>query len=237
MKKFLALFLVLIMAFSCVLVSCVGSGDGDGDTTTTDDGGYIGIPTPPPASTPAPTTPAPVNPDDFTWTEGAGELVYIKAPALSVRNTTSTGEGTLVGTVYFGESFARGRYNSVWTEITYKGNKCYVATHYITTDAGTVLFDAVDAKVMYVNVEKTLFLRTSTLVYDVNGEKIDDPNNVVVNRGAQVEMVGISRDGTWAKVKFEGSAVEFLYCNTEYLSETKPSDQTQAPAVTSPSFG
>ena len=232
MKKFLALFLVLVMALTCVLVSCNKKpGEGDSTSASSEDDGWM---TPPPATTTeapteAPTvTTAPDKPStDYTWTtDSASTKVYVRIDALNVRSDTLMTEQVIVGTVKFGESYTRVKYNDQWTVISYNGQERYVSTAYITTDSGSVVFDDITEKTVYINVEATLNLRTSTFVTMPDGTKYDGNIYAPVKRGVAVTQTGVSKNGNWARVKYDG---KILYCNTSYLSDTVPSDD---PSVT-----
>ena len=223
MKRFLALFLVLILAFSCILVSCKK------DETTEDDGeddgeGFIGI-----ASTTAPTT---IDPNgtgntntDFTWTEDEnGTTVYIRATALWLRTDTNTSEATKASSVVFGQSFKRVKYNDAWTLIQVDQDQYYVKTAYITTDPGSVIFsDDAEKTTVYVTEDK-LFLRTSTL-YKLGTEKYSGNIGATVEKGATLTRVATSQNGMWIRVEYtkpDSSEVLTLYCNTDYTSTTAP---------------
>ena len=226
MKKFIALFLVLVMAFSCILVSC--KKDEQPDEPDTSDDEFIGIGTPAPDTSTSPTsTTAPQGntASEFTWTDDtAGTMVYVKIDALNVRSDTNTSEDTYKATAYFGESYKRLKYNEQWTLIDYKGNQYYVSTKYVTTDAGSIIFtDDAAPSTVYVNVENALYLRTSTYYADNYDKNIA----VVVKRGATLTRIGTSKNGAWIKVKYADDN-RVLYCNTDYTSPTPPSDETVA---------
>ena len=230
MKKFLALFLVLVMALSCLLISCKGRGDDPEDTS---DNEWVG--TPAPTTTPTPTT-APNQPsrpsDQYSWTEDkASTTVYIRIDALNVRNDTIINDSTTVGVAKFGESYTRIKYNDQWTMISYNGKECYVSTAYITTDNGSVVFKKVDEKTVYINVETTLNLRTSTYVTNPDGTKYESNIYAPVKRGVAVTQNGVSENGNWARVIYEGQT---LYCNTAYLSDRVPSDDTNTTPTPTP---
>jgi uncharacterized protein YgiM (DUF1202 family) len=247
MKKFLALFLVLVMALTCVLVSCKkNAGTGD-DTTTTAEEGWM---TPPPSTTTAPaaTTPAvttaPDKPStDYTWTaDTAGTTVYVRIDVLNVRSDTIIKDTTVVGQIKFGESFTRVKYNDQWTVISYKGAERYVSTAYITTDSGSVVFEVVEEKSMYINVEATLNLRSSTYHTNPDGTTFTDNILVPLKRAVVVTKLQESKNGSWAKVKYvytndEGETETYIgYCNTSYLSEVHP-DDIKEPGVTAKPVG
>ena len=231
MKKFLVLFLALVMALSCVLVSCNKGGDDPADTS---DGGEWIPQNTPPAVTTAPVTTAPESGNkpssDYTWTEDtASTTVYIRVDKLNVRSDTIVSESTYVGTAKFGESYKRVKYNDQWTVISFNGQDRYVSTAYVTTDNGSVIFDEITEKTMYINVEATLNLRTSTFVTNPDGTKYDANIDTPVKRGVSVTQIGVSKNGNWAKIKYDGKT---LYCNTAYLSETVPGDETGNTPVT-----
>ncbi|MBQ7383274.1 MAG: hypothetical protein IJV72_00595 [Clostridia bacterium] len=219
MKKFLALFLVLVMAFSCILVSCKKNEEEEPEDT--EDDGFIGLGTY--ATTTGTGDGDPVETGnthtDFTWKE-VNETVYVAVDRLSVRSDTRVAEDTWVATVNFGEKYTRVRYNSQWSEIEYNGEKRFVATQYVTTSDGSVVFNDMEDKTMYVSAEKSLNLRRWT---DASSDA--DNIGVQLKRGAQVTLNGMSKNGTWARVKYNG--VDY-YCNAKYLSETEPGEATNA---------
>ena len=125
---------------------------------TTDEGVYITTPSPQPTASPT-TSPDKPSDDYYTWIEdSARTFVYVRVDMLNVRSDASVASNTLVGVIRFGESYTRVKYNSQWTVISYNGQNCYVSTAYLTTDSGSVLFDDIIPKTMYVNVEATLNL-------------------------------------------------------------------------------
>ena len=233
MKKFLALFLVLVMAFSCVLVSCnndskdpiddeeneeglIGLGTEAVTTaaTTTDDG-VIAITT----------TPSGNNVGSDYIFEDVNETVYVRIDALNVRSEASTADDTWRGTVYFGQSFKRIKRNAAWSLIEYEGNQYYVDSRYVTTDSGSVIFKDDEAEsTVYVNVENTLNLRTSTYTADGYNGNI----RYAVKRGVALTRIATSTNGNWVKVKY---GEDVLYCNTAFVSATVPSE---VPVVTQP---
>ena len=235
MKKFLVLFLVFVMALSCVLVSC-DKGNGDAKNTT-DDGAWIPQNTSAVTTTGAATTITTVGnkpASDYTWTDDtANTMVYVRVDQVNVRSDTLVNDSTYVGTAKFGESYQRVKYNEQWTVISFNGQERYISTAYITTDNGSVVFDDLaEEKTMYVNVESTLNLRTSTFVTNPDGTKYDGNIAAPVTRGVSVVQIGVSKNGNWAKVKYDGQT---LYCNTAYLSETEPGDQTGGSTPVTPS--
>ncbi len=230
MKKFLALFLVLVMAFSCILMSC--KKEEEGETEETEDDSFIGLGTY--GTTTGGEGEEPVQTGnthtDFTWTE-VNETVYVAVDRLSVRSDTRVAEDTWKGTINFGESYKRTRYNSLWSEIEYAGDKYYVITPYVTTDDGSVTFNDMENKEMYVIADKTLNLRSWTHSGDdeYTGKGVDNIK-VQLKRGAKVVVNGLSKNGTWARVRYEG--VDY-YCSYRYLNENAPTSETNA--ATSPS--
>ena len=240
MKRFLALFLVLVLAFSCVLISCKKNDDPVDDDGDDDGEGFIGIAT----TTAATTTAGPASTDlpnagtstDYTWTDDAnGTTVYVVVDGVSVRSDTNTSEATYKHTANFGESYKRIKYNDVWTLIDYKGNQYYIASQYITTDNGYITFtnDAEETTV-YVTAS-SLALRTNTYVdYDKN-------IRTYVNYGTELTRVATSANGKWVKVRVTykpfgatDPVTEILCCKAEYIS-ANPGDNT--PEVTAPSLG
>ena len=230
MKKFLALFLVLVLAFTCILVSCKKDDSGDPEPTT--DEPFIGVPSA--TTTVGSTTTAAQTggtASDYTWTD-VNEKVYVNVDALNVRSDTNYSDSTYKSTAYFGESYTRLKKNDVWSLIDYKGNQYYVATKHLTVEAeaGSIIFtdDATPSKV-YVNVENTLNLRSSTYTAD----RYKDNIATSVKRGVELTRIGISQNGNWVKVRFEGIDKD-LYCNTANVSVTPPTDSTTGTPTPTP---
>ena len=220
MKRFLALFLVLVLAFSCVLVACSKNETTDDEDDDSGDG-LIGAVTTTPASTV-------FNPDDqgntntdFSWTEDEnGTTVYVRAAALWLRTDTNTSESTKAESVVFGQSFKRVKYNDAWTLIQVDQDQYYVKTAYITTDAGSVVFKDDAEKTTVTVTEDTLFLRTSTL-YKLGTEKYTGNIGATVTKGTTLTRVATSQNGMWIRVEYtdpETNKVIPLYCNTDYTS-------------------
>ena len=223
MKRFFALFLVLVLAFSCILVSCKkdepveDDGEDDGDS-------FIGI-----NVTTAPTTLDPNGTGntntDFTWTDDEnGTTVYVRATALWLRTDTNTSESTKAQSVVFGQSFKRVKYNSTWTLVQVDQDQYYVKTAYITTDPGSVIFNNDAEKTTVYVKEDKLFLRTSTL-YKIGTDKYDGNIGATVEKGAALTRVATSQNGMWIRVEYTKpgtSEVLTLYCNTDYTSATVP---------------
>lgn len=229
MKRFLALFLVLVLAFSCILVSCKKDEPVD-DEDDNDGEGFIGIT----AATSATT----LDPNggntntDFTWTDDEnGTTVYVRAAALWLRSDTNTSEATRVTSAEFGQSFKRVKYNDAWTLVQVDQDQYYVKTSYITTDPGSVIFKDDEAKTtVYVTQEK-LFLRTSTL-YKLGTEKYDGNIGATVKKGDALTRVATSQNGMWIRVEYTYTTEDNqtktipLYCNTDYTSATAPGSST-----------
>lgn len=217
MKKFLALFLVLAMAFSCILISC-GKTDKDEDPDSSDDDDFLAINTN--ATTAGSTTTGnPSGPaSSYTWTD-VDETVYVTVAKLTVRSDTIVNDSTYKATANFGESYKRIKYNAQWSLIDYKGSQYYVSSKYVTTDDGSITFSDTAETTIYANVEKTLNLRFWT-------DASDDTNiGAIVKRGAELKQTGVSKNGNWVRVKFEDQT---LYCSSAFVSTTKPSDETTA---------
>lgn len=239
MKRFLALFLVLVLAFSCILVSCNKKNEPDDEEGEGDGEGFIGI-----SATTAATTLDPNGGNtntDFTWTDDEnGTTVYIRAAALWLRTDTNTlDDSTKVRSVEFGESFKRVKYNDSWTLIQVDRDQYYVKTAYITTDPGSVVFtDDAEKTTVYVT-EESLFLRTSTL-YKLGAEKYSGNIGATVKKGTELTRVATSQNGMWIRVEYtyttedDGEKTLTLYCNTDYTSATAPGSSS-TPETPNPS--
>ena len=241
MKRFLALFLVLVLAFSCVLVACKKDEPVEDDDDD-DNGGFIGIAT----TTAAPTTADPSatsqlpnsgTASDYEWTDDAnGAMVYVVVDCVSVRTYTNTSDATYRATANFGESYKRIKYNSVWTLIDYKGNQYYIATQYVTTDNGYVVFTN-DAE------ETTVYVTASTLALRTNTYTEYDKNiKTYVSNGAALTKIATSANGKWIKVRATyvpygatEAVTEVLCCKAEYVSTVPGGSNNNE--VTAPPLG
>ena len=242
MKRFLALFLVLVLAFSVVLVSCKDNNSEDPEETTEDEEDFVGIGgTTSGSETSATTAPIGNTHTDFTWTDDTnGTMVYVQINGLNVRSDTNSSSGednqTWRATANFGESYKRIRYNDSWTQIDYKGNQYYVSSKYVTTDDGKITFTPdTEESTVYV-VASSLNLRYTTYV----GEDVD---NLCTNvsKGVELTRIATSKNGTWIKVRCTYTPVgsdtqktEEVYCKAEFVSAEK--DATTA-STTAPSHG
>lgn len=244
MKKFLALFLVLVMAFSCVLVSCnKDKGNDNGDDTGDDDGIIGGIGTQPTGSTSSgqggTTAPDKTTHTDFSWTDDtAGTMVYVMVDGVSVRSDTNASKdesnNTWRATANFGESYKRLKYNDQWTLIDYKGNEYYISSKYITVDDGYITFEKDAEETTVYVVAASLALRTNTYV------EYDDNIRTYALKDAELTRVATSKNGKWIKVRCTYTptgktdpVTEVLCCKAEFVSATKDS----APTVTPPQLG
>ncbi len=248
MKRFLALFLVLVLAFSCILVSCNKKNEPDDEEGEDSGEGFIGIST----TTAAPVTLDPASPElpssgtatDYEWTDDTnGSMVYVVVDGVSVRTDTNTAPDTYRNKANFGESYKRIKYNDVWTLIDYKGNQYYIATKYVTTDNGYVTFtEDAEETTVYV-IASSLALRTNTYT-DVDDDNKPYTGNIrtYVAYGVEMTKVATSANGKWIKVRVTykpsenaDPVTEVLCCKAEWVSTT-PSGGNNT-EVTAPPLG
>ena len=243
MKKFLALFLVLVLAFSCILVSC-DKKDEEGDPEETDDEGFIGLGSTAATTTGTgseggqPTQSSKKTHTEYDWTiDTEGATVYVVANGVNVRSDTDSRKveenQTYRATANFGDKFVRIRYNDEWTQIKYNEQEYYISSAYVTTNSGKVLFtnDAEESTVYVISA--SLNLRNSTWVSE-------DTLVTSVNKGAELTRIATSSDGSWIRVRYTFTPVgaeapvtrDDLYCKVEFVSANPT--QTTAPA---PSLG
>ena len=227
MKKFLAIFLALIMILSISLVACDKTENTDEpaeedefvckkdkDTTDvqddTDDEG---------TDTSKGGTPS------SAWVEETG-TAYIRANEVNVRKQKSTSSNS-IGALNLGDSISYTGYNGSWYEVTYEGEKAYVSADFVTTDARIVQFEAptnpAANSAIHVKSGNKTNLRSdpaaaaSTLKGSIDASKTADNGLIILE---------INKTGSWAKVKFTGKDIEgheytdaILYVSTEYISE------------------
>ena len=197
MKKFLALFLALITILSVSLVAC-GKKDGEStNTTAPNDDLWTGAPIEPGTDSGSDSTPVTtLPPADLTW-KNDGNTIYI-ANIHECKIYTTADSNTVsnqAGSVKFGESYTRVRYNDLWSEITVNGVSRYVKTDYVTSDPGYVVYSQQDATV-YVNCD-TLFLRWCN--YDE--ATADATVAAVVEKGTELKQTGVSQNGKWIRIE------------------------------------
>ncbi len=230
MKKFLALFLVLVLAFSCVLISC----NKDKDETSDDDddeSDFVGINTQ--ATTtlaPGATTTAPSNipAEQLTWTDN-NDTIYIAVGQVNVRSDTVVNDSTYRATAKFGESYTRVKVSESWSLINFNGSQLYVSNDCITTETGSILFTDMADTTVYVTAENSLNLRQWT---DASGS---DNIGATVFNGDEIVQTGVSQNGRWARISYKGAV---LYCSTAFISTTAPSASTTAsPIIPAPPQG
>lgn len=239
MKRFFALFLVLVFVLTAAfaLTSCKKDKQDDGNDVP-DDGDLVGMMNTTAASTTDASTTVATDDktaEDYTWTDDAnGTAVYVRVLALNVRKDANY-SAAKAGEVKFGESYTRVKYNDEWTVISYKGNNCYVATRFLTTDSGAVTFDKVEDKTMYIDVNNTLFLRNSPYFEtNTDGSRYEDNIILTLKRGAEVKQTGISKNGEYAKITFtytdnaDKQVTVEGYCHASFLSENVPSSDPAA---------
>ena len=218
MKKTLALLLALITLLSVALVSCGGNddnndtgfddglvappnnnggnGNGDGNSNGGEDDDY---------NEPAY--------DDSSFTAKTGKAYAVwnvnkrvepstKATSLGVINKFTEIELIAVSS------------DGKWYKAKVGEDTCYVVAKYFSTDAGIMTYDdyeEAEYKTMYIDVEETLKLRV-TPNYDID-ENVDG----IIERDKTVQQIGLSSNGSIAKVKYNGKV---YYINVKYLSAT-----------------
>ncbi len=227
MKKFLALFLVLVMAFSCVLVSCNKDNDGTVDDGEDDEGFGAQIGGSSSSSETSSGTGSTVDTGkthtDYEWTD-VNETVYVTVQNLSVRTDTWVDESTYYKTIHLGESYKRIKSNPYWSLIEFDGGEYYVSSEFLDKDGKPYNYTDTD-KTMY--VKDNLNIRSYPVVVKDTSET---KNNVVLilKKGAEVKVTGISEDGLWARVRHaeynEGKTD--LFCKLSYLLDTAPSSDS-----------
>ena len=229
MKKLVCLLLALLMITSVLLVACNDKKEEGDDTKdnllfpeqTTTEG----------TTTEAETT----EPANWEFTD-VDEVVYVKnCLEVNLRSTPSwSTNDNIVGSLQFGDerTYKRVKYNSVWSGIEVDGEICYVRSDYLTTDDGFVVFEDADKTIYAVNEVSD----SGVFVYNFTDTAADNAKWGVVKHGAELHVVGISKNGKWYRIEFtytdnDGKTVEaknlYIY-NGKYVSDTKPAASTAA---------
>lgn len=232
MKKFIALFLVLVMAFSCILVSCNKDDDNTDDPSQSDDdlglNPFATSGTGTGTGTGTSNIPTKTTHTEYEWTDDAnGTMIYVVVDGVSVRSDTNASKDdsntTWRATAKFGDSYKRIRYNDDWTQIEYNDKQYYISSKYITTNNGKVSFTADATETTVYVIAASLTLRSSTYT----GEGADNAVTYV-SKGVELTRIATSADGSWIKVRVtytpvgETSTVtKELYCKAEFVSTTK----------------
>ena len=109
MKRFLALFLVLVLAFSVVLVSCKDNTEEPEETEEEEfEGIGVGGTTGGTGTTASTTASIGNTHTDFTWTDDHnGTTVYVVANNVNVRSDTNKNADSYRNSANFGESYKR----------------------------------------------------------------------------------------------------------------------------------
>ncbi len=242
MKKFIALFLVLVLAFSFILVSCDKGDEGNTEepSESEDDLGFNPFFTTGTGTGTGTGSAASIGKThtDFQWTDDPnGTTVYVVADGVSVRSDTNSSKDdsndTWRATAKFSESYKRIRYNEYWTQIDYKGNQYYISSKYVTTDNGKITFTPDAAETTVYVIASTLNLRSSTYVGD-------DADNLrtSVTKGVALTRIATSANGSWIKVRITYTPhgettpkTEELYCKAEFVSANAEAAVTTAPPL------
>ncbi|MBQ8345464.1 MAG: hypothetical protein IJY42_04260 [Clostridia bacterium] len=222
MKKFLALFLALMAVLTVSLVACGDGGDSEGETTTTEDFYVDPTETTTNGSNNTETTTA----ANDTWITDGNTVYIVDCLSCNVRTSDSTSStSNIAGTVKFGESYTRVKYNNKWSVIMVDGNERYIKTDYVTADKSFTVYTEKNA---------TVYVTANTLNLRWCYFGTDDDIAVIMKKGAALTQTGVSSGG-WIRVEYEGNT---LYCNGNYVSETEPttdtSEGTQNPGPVTP---
>ncbi len=218
MKKFLAIFLALLMVMTVALVSCKKD-------ETTDEGddwdneGYDDI------GSDSGTGTTPDNGTDTTPDDGNGTATWIPKEDtvyVGMNNTVlRDGPGSSYGkitTVNNGTALTRKETNGTWDKVVYNEKECYVLHALVASDANDFAFDDL-AEANRVNLTiaqgKQVNLRTTPFVADVpTDDKAYTYNVGVSGLGSAANVhdaatnplvkVGVSKNGNWYKVEYKG---------------------------------
>ena len=222
MKKTLITLLAILTIASVSLAACGKDGNGDDSDTTPDDlvvPDYTGT-VETTSDTEAETTTEPVV---YTW-ETKSDTVYVLFEA-NLRKEPSM-SATAIDTAKYGKSLSRVAVSSdgSWNKVLFDGVECYIYAPLTTNNAKEVTFTEVDDKEVYINVDETMFLRTTPCYYDGFEANLGE----VVKRGDKLIQTGINEEGNWARVELNGKT---YYCRPRYLSDSVPSE-SDTPEVT-----
>ena len=249
MKKFLAIFLVLVMVLSISLVACNKKTEKGDDTDDDDDWGNGGVTT---SDTTNESDSTPSGGDDTTAdgpSHSGGTVWYDKNDTIYVAHDTylrtepldSAKSGILVK---LGDALTRkASSNGVWDKIDYDGNTYYIYTYLTVTNKSLVTFDMFDEPIVtsMINEKKdgegysTYNLRYSPL-YDETGNLdnlgVSGVTKQMTSNG-ELKILGVSQSQTWVCVEYNGKDASgkdvsgVFYCRPAHLDYfQEPEDTT-----------
>ena len=224
MKKTLAILLALIMATSVAVTACESEGTGStesqnfemdfGEDTSsevvTDENGNEVI------STGENGTNKDTPGGSSSTMQPVSGLAYVLYPVM-IRETAET-SGKTVTKVEFGARLERIEANKKWTKVTYEGKTGYIMNDVITTQEETITFEdkgvageGENAEVVYptakvvVSGADNVKLRYTPLADGFPNDfailKSEDLDLIgQIEKGTEVTVLAVSKDGMWAKV-------------------------------------
>lgn len=226
MKKFLAIFLALMMIMTVALVSCKKNDNTDEDGDNWDNEGYDSIGSGSESGSGSGSG-SESGSDSGT---GAGtwipkeDSVYVGMNSTALRDGPGSSYGK-VATVNSGTALTRKETNGTWDKVVYNDKECYVLHALVASDANDFQFDdlAVENRVnLTIAQGKQVNLRTTPFVADVPSDdkaftfnvgvsglgSTANPHDAATN---PLVKIGVSKSGNWYKVEYKG--------NTYYIAK------------------
>jgi len=242
MKKFLAIFLALMMILSVSLVAC-----SEKKKPVDDDENWEGEDTYNPLGTGTADTTK--DPDDSTpvvsggtWTD-KNDTVYICHPTY-LRYSDSNGDKSSIE-MKVGDALTRISTNEKWDKVTYNDQTYYVYSYLTTTQKGEVTFTPITPGVTTsiinknpVGTEPTKTNLRTTPCYD---EDLDNLGASALTKAmtsnGELVITGINETKTWVRVTFIGKDARNMdingtfYCRPSYLEYYQESTTPDSPNV------
>lgn len=213
MKKFLAIFLALIMVLSVCLVACSKK-----KPSTDDENDWEGEDTYNALGTGDSSSAVTEDSDDDNTPSTSGEwidksdTVYVGINGTNLRE--GPGKSYKVGTkVNFGTALTRTGTNGTWDKVTYNGGEYYVDSDLVTTDGNDFSFEAdlTDPVVLTVVGDYTVNLRTSPFYSaDFSDENMGISGFDLTNTSGTniLKKLAVSKSGDWYKVSYTGTTAD-----------------------------
>ena len=251
MKKFLAIFLVLVMILSVALVACNKK---DKDNNDDDDDGWSnGGTTSSDVTTPStdetlPSGSGEKNPSSsgsIVWTDKNDTIYVAHDTYLRTEPLDSAKSGILVK---LGDALSRkAASNGVWDKVDYDGNTYYIYNYVTVSNKSLVTFDKYDEPIetSIINTDTTGKAPTQTnLRYSPVYDETGNLNNLGVSgvtkamtSNGELKILAINQSKTWVLVEYNGKDAQGKTVSGEFYCRPAYLEKLQTPADTTPAGG